>query len=73
MRLSRCSMSPKARRFFILGQVCLAVGAAPLALGLGGHHPADWLGAARAFFMGLSIAFNLTAVILNRRSLNRGN
>ncbi|HEX4757189.1 MAG TPA: hypothetical protein VH308_04370 [Terracidiphilus sp.] len=69
MCLARNQLSPKARRFFTIGNLCLFTGLTLSIFGkdLGLQHAAIYNGL-RGFLVGLSIAFNLGAVRLARRS-----
>lgn len=73
MCLARNNLSPKARRLFVLGNLCLVAG---LTLSLfdkdmGSHHVAIY-DALRGFFLGLAIALNFGALRLARKSYPGG-
>lgn len=69
MCLVRRNLSPKARRFLVIGCLCLAAGnsLSIFAKDFGLHHAAI-SDALRGFLLGLAIAFNFCALRLARNS-----
>lgn len=67
MCLARRNLSPKARRFLVVGCLCLAVGnsLSVFAKDFGLHHEAFY-DALRGFLLGLAIAFNFSTLRLAR-------
>jgi hypothetical protein len=71
MCIARRNLTPKARRFLIAGNLCLVAGLLPSILAKDfGHQHADLFDAARGFFIGLSITFNIAALRM-RSSCNQ--
>jgi hypothetical protein len=68
MCLARRNLSPKARRFLAIGNLCLVAGLLPSIFGkdLGLHQTALY-DATRGFFLGLAITFIFFAFRLARR------
>lgn len=67
MCLARRNLTPKARRFFVFGNLCLVAGLLMSVFGkdLGLHHAALY-DATRGLLMGLSIGFNIGALRMTR-------